>query len=100
MPGPITLGSEDVVKIASVVAAYDERENIEPLTRRLAATLRSLEGCEFEMIFVIDGTDGTRQILEGLTAEIPSIRILYQEKPSGLGSAFRRGFAAVSNDTV
>jgi dolichol-phosphate mannosyltransferase len=87
------------VKIASVVAAYDERENIESLTRRLAAALRSLEGCEFEMIFVIEGTDGTRQILEGLKAEMPSIRVLYEEKPSGLGSAFRRGFAAVSDDT-
>ena len=87
------------MKIASLVAAYNERENIEALARRLAATLGSLKGCEYELVFVVEGTDGTRQILESLSAELPAIRILYQEKPAGLGNAFRRGFAAVDTST-
>jgi dolichol-phosphate mannosyltransferase len=83
------------MRIASLVAAYDERENIEALARRLAATLQSLPGFEHELVFVVDGTDGTRQILEALSAELPAIRVLYQETPAGLGNAFRRGLAAV-----
>jgi len=81
-----------------VIAAYDEEENVEPLTRRLAASLSSLAGWSWEIVYVVEGTDGTREILEGLAAEIPGLRILYQERPSGIGNAFRRGFAAVPPD--
>ena len=87
------------MRIASVVAAYDERENIEALARRLARTLGSLEDCEYELVFVVEGTDGTREILEALSAELPAIRIVYQESPAGLGNAFRRGVAATGGST-
>jgi glycosyltransferase involved in cell wall biosynthesis len=87
------------MKIACVVAAYDERENIEALARRLAATLGSLDDCEYELVFVVEGTDGTREILEALSAELPAIRIVYQERSAGLGNALRRGFAAVGGST-
>ena len=87
------------MKIASLVAAYDERENIEALARRLAQTLASLQGFEHELVFAVDGTDGTRQILEALRVELPAIRIVHQETPTGLGSAFRRGLAAVDPAT-
>jgi glycosyltransferase involved in cell wall biosynthesis len=83
------------VRIASVVAAYDERENIEALARRLDRTLRSLQDFEYELIFMVEGTDGTRQILEALRADLPAIRVFYQETPCGLGNALRRGFDAV-----
>jgi dolichol-phosphate mannosyltransferase len=48
---------------------------------------------------VIEGTDGTRLIVERLAREFPNIRILYREKPTGLGNAFRRGFAAVAESS-
>jgi dolichol-phosphate mannosyltransferase len=83
-------------KISVVIAAYNERENAEKLTRRLDVVLRSLSECESEILFVVEGEDGTRKILEKLSAEIPKIRILYGKEPGGLGRAFRRGFAAVS----
>ena len=82
-------------RIASVVAAYNERENIEALARRLDRTLGSLKGFEYELVFVVEGGDGTREILENLGADLPRIRVLYQERPGGLGNALRRGFAAV-----
>jgi dolichol-phosphate mannosyltransferase len=84
-----------VNRLSVVVAAYDEQENIEALTRRLESTLSALAGWHWELIFVIEGADGTHAILERLGREIPALRILYQETPSGLGNAFRRGFAAV-----
>jgi dolichol-phosphate mannosyltransferase len=81
-------------RLSVVIAAYDERENIEPLTRRLEATMEGLG--EWELLYVIEGKDGTLAIAERLAEEIPNIRILYEETPRGLGRAFRRGFAAVS----
>ncbi|MHB8799702.1 MAG: glycosyltransferase [Thermoanaerobaculia bacterium] len=86
------------MKVCVVVAAYDERENVEPLTRRLHAALSSIPGCRAEIVYVVEGSDGTREALEELSREIPRLRVLYSERPSGLGAAFRRGFAAVPRD--
>lgn len=86
------------MKLSVVIAAYDERENVEPLTRRLDAALRALPLSGWEILFVVEGTDGTREVAERLAAELGRIRVLYQERPSGLGRAFRRGFAEVAAD--
>ena len=74
------------MRIASVVAAYDERENIEALARRLAATLGALEGCLYELVFVVEGTDGTRQIFQALSAELPGIRVSIRRSLAGSGA--------------
>lgn len=82
-------------RLAVVIAAYDEEENAEALTRRLHRTLSGLAGWTWEIVYVVEGRDRTREILERLAAEIGGLRILYQEAPAGIGNAFRRGFAAV-----
>ncbi|MFL6198282.1 MAG: glycosyltransferase [Thermoanaerobaculia bacterium] len=87
-----------MTRLVAVVAAYDEEETIEVLTRRLLATFLGMEGVEAELLFVVEGRDRTREILEGLARESPGIRILYNPEPSGLGAAFRRGFDAVPAD--
>ena len=81
-------------RVSVVIAAYDERENIEPLTHRIEKQMKNL--ADWELLYVIEGKDGTLAIAEDLARQIPNIRILYEEKPRGLGRAFRRGFAAVS----
>ena len=86
------------MKIASLIAAYDERGNAEPLVRRLKAALAPLEGWTHELVFVVEGTDGTREVLEALAAELGGLQVLYREQRSGIGAAFRRGFAAVPDD--
>ena len=88
-----------MAKIAAVVAAWNEEENIEALTRRIHAALTA-HGEPWELIYVIEGTDRTRAIAEELARELGGdIRILFNDRPSGLGAAFRRGFAAISSDT-
>jgi dolichol-phosphate mannosyltransferase len=88
-----------MTKISAVIAAYDEEETIEELTRRLHRALSALAGSAWEIVYVVEGRDRTREILARLAAELGgAIRILYEEKPSGLGNAFRRGFAAVALD--
>lgn len=86
-------------RLAVVIAAYDEEENAEALTRRLEKTLSGLPGWTWEILYVVEGRDRTREILERLSAELGGIRVLYQEEPSGIGNAFRRGFAAVPEST-
>lgn len=85
------------MKVSAVIAAWDERRNVEDLTRRLVAVLDGLAG-EWEIVYVVEGTDGTRELLERLAEHRPGIRILYEPAPRGLGAAFRRGFAAVAPD--
>ena len=85
------------MKLSVVIAAYNERENVVPLTERLRATLDTL-GVDWELLYVVEGTDGTREALEAIAREIPRVKIFFRAEPSGLGAAFRRGFAAVRKD--
>lgn len=85
--------------ISAVIAAYDERDNVVPLTRRLREALDSIPGARWEIVYVVEGSDGTREALESLANEIPGLRVLYREHPSGLGAAFRRGFAEIPPGT-
>ena len=88
------------MKISVVIAAYNEAQNIGPLTERLILTLQSLpDAATWELIYVIEGTDGTRAIAEDFARRHSQIRILYNEEPSGLANAFRLGFAAIAPDT-
>jgi len=83
------------MSVAVVVAAFDERDNIRELALGLDAALADRRGAR-QLIFVVEGTDGTKEILEGLSASIPDLTILYRREPRGLGAAFRVGFAAVT----
>lgn len=85
------------MKLSVVIAAYNERENVVPLTERLVRTLDGL-GADWELLYVVEGTDGTREQLDAITRDAPRVKVLYRAEPSGLGAAFRRGFAAVRPD--
>ena len=87
------------MKCSLVIAAYNEEGNIRELTSRIIAVMGSLRDTAWELIYVIDGTDNTRAIAESFAAQRPEIKILYTAEPSGLGAAFRRGFAAVARDS-
>jgi glycosyltransferase involved in cell wall biosynthesis len=104
----------DNPKVSIVIPAYNEKNTIEEILRRVLDTAMRRE------VIVVDdcSTDGTRQILENMAAqqalgeaEVPAtdgglpvalcdLRFFFQEKNSGKGSALRRGFAEVSGDVV
>jgi glycosyltransferase involved in cell wall biosynthesis len=86
------------MQIIVIIAAYNESENIGPLTQRLIRTLDSLDGGSWHLIYIIEGTDGTVDVARGFAASRHEIEIQYDERPSGLGRAFRRGFAAIPCD--
>ena len=88
-----------MIKGTVLIAAYNERENIEALTRRIHGVVTRVPDSTWTLLFVVEGEDGTRDLVEMLAGELGAISILYQPKPRGIGDAFRRGFAAVPADT-
>ena len=81
--------------VSVVMPAYNERNTIEEIVRRvLAVPLR------IELVVVDDGsTDGTRQALQTLQRELGFVLVL-QAQNGGKGSALRAGFARVTGDIV
>jgi len=106
--------SKAPMTVSVIIAAYNERNFIEEILRRVQAV-----GVAYEIVVVDDGsTDGTREwltemhrlqqageteaeILDG-RARLPlsNIHFLFQERNQGKGAALRRGFAEASGDIL
>jgi glycosyltransferase involved in cell wall biosynthesis len=81
--------------LSVVMPVFNESATIEEIIRRVfAVPIRT------QLIVVDDGsTDGTRDILARLHAELPFTLVL-QPRNMGKGAALRRGFDEVSGDLV
>ena len=79
--------------VSVVMPAYNERQTIDEIVRRvLAVPLR------IELLVVDDcSTDGTRERLQALQREL-GFTLLLQTKNAGKGAALRAGFAQVRGD--
>src|SRR5690606_5897905 len=88
----------DAPEISVVVPVFDEEGAAAGLAREIAA---AFAGADYEMIFVDDASrDRTREVLTGLKAEIPQLRVLAHRANSGQSRAIRTGVLGARGDIV
>lgn len=79
-----------------VVPTYNERQNLPRLVEAIAKHMPA----PYEIIVVDDSSpDGTAELAEDLAKTHP-VRVLRRPAKSGLGSAYRDGFALAQGDVV
>jgi len=84
------------VKISAVIPLYDEEEVIDEFSNRLIRSLTALDA-DYEIIFVIEGTDATLQKVTDFAKDNPKVRVEYSPKRLGLGKATKKGLGLVDS---
>ncbi|HUY18409.1 MAG TPA: glycosyltransferase family 2 protein [Candidatus Binataceae bacterium] len=86
--------------LSVVIPLYNERDNLGPLHRELAATLDAL-GRSYELLFIDDGSsDGSIEELRRLKAADGHIRVIRLARNSGQTAALACGFQHATGDCV
>jgi dolichol-phosphate mannosyltransferase len=86
------------MKISAVVMLYNEEEVIDEFSDRLLESLKALP-MDYEVVFVVEGTDKTLDKVTSLSKADPRIRIYYNQKRLGLGKATKKGLALIDHDS-
>lgn len=88
--------------ISAVLPAYNEEENVEIATTRMAEVLRSLDLRDWEVIVVDDGSvDRTGEILDRLAADDPEhIRVIHHSPNKGYAEALKSGFTSARHQLI
>ncbi|MEQ9824538.1 MAG: glycosyltransferase family 2 protein [Puniceicoccaceae bacterium] len=97
-PDPV---KRDPLRLYSVVIpARDEEESLEPMLRELSETFRNRQ-IPHEIVVVDDGSmDGTWQLLQRLSAEIPELAPVQNKGLNGFGRAIIYGLDCATGDAV
>jgi len=86
--------------ISIIIPAYNEEENLVPLTQHLFEVINNL-GQESEIIFIDDGsTDKSLTTMQDLRNTYPQIRIIKFEHNCGQSAAFDCGFKVAKGDII
>lgn len=79
---------------------HNEAANIEPLVSKTLRVLSKLTP-DYEIIIVDDGsTDGTDKIIDTLSADHATVKVVHHEKNLGYGAALQSGFRAATKELV
>ncbi|HLD33487.1 MAG TPA: glycosyltransferase [Candidatus Nanoarchaeia archaeon] len=87
--------------ISFVLPAYNEEESIPELLARITTSMKSINS-DYELVFVIEGTDNSLAILEEFKKANPKIRIkiFYEKEPRGIMNAFKFGFNNIAAEAT
>jgi glycosyltransferase involved in cell wall biosynthesis len=86
--------------VSIVIPVYNEEESLPILTGEIEATMADVGG-SYEVLFVDDGsTDDSLEVLRGLAAERPQLRLLRLPENSGQSAALGLGFRAARAPVV
>lgn len=86
-------------KLSVVIPVYNEEKYISTTIQRVLDV--NLENVSIEIVVVDDGSkDRTVEILQGLAAEHPKVKVYQQPVNMGKGAALRRGFQEASGDII
>ena len=78
----------DLGQVLVIIPTYNERDNIEPILARLAASVPDAHA-----LIVDDASpDGTGKIADELVAADPRIHVMHRTTKTGLGGAYIAGF--------
>src|SRR2546423_5920378 len=75
-----------------VLPTYNERENVEAIGRAGVAQLSSAPAAPRVLIEDDGSPDGTGQIADRLSEELPAVEVLHRTQKQGLGRAYIAGF--------
>ena len=80
------------MRLVVCLPTYDERENLEPMTRALGEVFAG-GGLDGRVLVVDDNSpDGTGELADRLAAELGFLDVLHRERKEGLGPAYVAGF--------
>jgi glycosyltransferase involved in cell wall biosynthesis len=83
------------MKISVIIPAYNEKNTIQEIVRRVQA-MKMVD----EIIIVDDGsTDGTRDLISNMDGK-NNVRIILHEKNQGKGAAVRTGISAANGEVL
>lgn len=86
--------------ISFVIPVFNEEESLTVLYEEISNVMAGLE-CEFETIFINDGSsDNSSTVLGTLAAENSNIRVIEFRRNFGKAAALDAGFRAASGDVV
>jgi glycosyltransferase involved in cell wall biosynthesis len=86
------------LKVSVVIPVYEEEDNLVPLHADLA---RALEGRDWEVVFVDDGSgDRSGEVLDRLAAEHPQVRVLHFARNFGQTAAIAAGIDHAQGDVI
>jgi len=96
----VSAGPKPPPAVSLVIPVYNERDNLALLHREIAEVLKRT-GRPYEVVFVDDGsTDGSGEVLRGLKAADPRVRVLTFARNAGQSAAMDAGFKSAAGDVV
>ncbi|HEY5791986.1 MAG TPA: glycosyltransferase family 2 protein [Chthoniobacterales bacterium] len=86
--------------ISITVPIYNERESVLPLHDKIREVMLKLDR-PWELIFVNDGShDGTAELLDGLAARFPEVKVIHFRRNFGQTAAMMAGFDFARGEVI